>query len=196
VKTPILRLVFSLVVCLGSSSALAQNASTQSLKPNQTLGYGADQLLLFTYTQTFDCVDQPLDDLNFNGVPAQSDPSEFQIPICQAGIQPTIDPTGLHGGQNDPTEPLYVLVPMFSVDNDQNPSDAISCNGVVPGTNCGAALGHHPDPVVWCATGSIQNQATGLHAVPGWGASSRVRGNLCSVLRPRKFNERAIESNT
>jgi hypothetical protein len=140
-KTPILWLVFSLAVCLGSSSALAQDAGTQSLKPNQTLGYGADQLLLFTYTQSFDCVDQPLDDLNFNGVPAQSDPSEFQIPICQAGIQPTIDPTGLHGGQNDPTEPLYVLVPMFSVDNDQNPNDAISCNGVVPGTNCGAALG-------------------------------------------------------
>jgi hypothetical protein len=141
-KTPILRLALSLAICLGSTSALfAQNANVRSLQPNQTLGYGANQLLLFTYTQSFDCVDQPKDDLNFNGVLAQSDPSEFQIPICQAGIQPTVDPAGLHGGNNDPTEPLYVLVPMFSVDNDQNPNDAISCNGVVPGTNCGAALG-------------------------------------------------------
>jgi hypothetical protein len=30
---------------------------------------------------------------------------------------------------------------MFSVNNDQNPNDAISCTGVVPGTVCGAALG-------------------------------------------------------
>ena len=84
---------------------------------------------------------QPTDDLNFNGIPAESDPGEFQIPICQAGIQPTQDPTGLHFSKNDPTEPLYVLVPMFSVDNDQNPNDAISCTGVVAGTNCGPALG-------------------------------------------------------
>lgn len=44
-------------------------------------------------------------------------------------------------GNADPTEPLYVLVPMFSVDNDQNPDDASSCKGVVAGTNCGPALG-------------------------------------------------------
>jgi hypothetical protein len=30
---------------------------------------------------------------------------------------------------------------MFSVDNDQNPDDAISCDNVVPGTLCGAKLG-------------------------------------------------------
>ncbi|MGA7573767.1 MAG: hypothetical protein WCA97_07275, partial [Terriglobales bacterium] len=38
-------------------------------------------------------------------------------------------------------EPLYVLVPMFSVDNDQNPGSAISCKNVVKGTLCGEALG-------------------------------------------------------
>jgi hypothetical protein len=79
-------------------------------------------------------------DLNFNGTKAQSDPAEFQIPICQVGTQPSIDPSGLTGA-NDPTEPLYVLVPMFSLDNDQNPADAISCQGTVPGTICGPALG-------------------------------------------------------
>ncbi|HZR56112.1 MAG TPA: hypothetical protein VFA74_04525 [Terriglobales bacterium] len=133
---------FSVVlgICLSSMLAFSQADELPSLKPNQTLGFGDNQLLRFTYTQSFDCVDQPHDDLNFNGVLAQSDPGEFQIPICQVGIQPTIDPTGLHGA-NDPTEPLYVLVPMFSVDNDQNPNDAISCNHIVPGTTCGPALG-------------------------------------------------------
>jgi hypothetical protein len=137
--SPVSRLVGTFILGLASTLTLAQNSP--NLKPNQTLGYGANQLLLFTYTQSFDCVDQPNDDLNFNGVKAESDPSEFQIPICQAAIQPSIDPTGLNGQGQDPTEPLFVLVPMFSADNDQNANDAISCNNVVPGTNCGPALG-------------------------------------------------------
>jgi len=134
------RSTILLALCLTSLFAGAQTTQLPSLKPNQTLGFGDNQLLRFTYQQNFDCVDQPQDDLNFNGVLAQSDPSEFQIPICQVGIQPTVDPTGLHGAA-DLTEPLYVLVPMFSVDNDQNPNDAISCTNVVAGTNCGPALG-------------------------------------------------------
>jgi hypothetical protein len=129
-----------LTLCLTPLLAFAQTAPLPSLRPNQTLGFGDNQLLRFTYQQNFDCVDQPQDDLNFNGVLAQSDPSEFQTPVCQIGIQPTVDPTGLHGSA-DLTEPLYVLVPMFSLDNDQNPNDAISCTNVVVGTNCGPALG-------------------------------------------------------
>jgi hypothetical protein len=140
-KFQVLRPMGFMAVTLLSLTAFAQDNSKIALKPNQTLGYGSDQLITFTYTQSFDCVDQPTDDLNFNGIPAASDPAEFQIPICQAGIQPTQDPAGLGFGKNDPTEPLYVLVPMFSADNDQNPNDAISCTGVVTGTNCGAALG-------------------------------------------------------
>ncbi|HYB77008.1 MAG TPA: hypothetical protein VEE85_02315 [Candidatus Bathyarchaeia archaeon] len=128
----------ALLLFLGCSAM--PTLSQTSLAPNQTFGYGENQVIKFTYLQSFDCVDQPKDDLNFNGVPAESDPMEFQIPICQVGVQPTIDPTGFRGA-NDPTEPLYVLVPMFSVDNDQNASDAISCTGIVPGTRCGSALG-------------------------------------------------------
>ena len=120
-------------------SAYAQQTTPPPLATNQTLGYGNDQVLTFTYGQSFDCVDQPGWDLNFNGVKAASDPSEFQIPICQAGIQPNVGPAG--PGSKTPTEPVYVLIPMFSVDNDQNPNDAISCTGTVPGTNCGPALG-------------------------------------------------------
>jgi len=96
-------------------------ASAQ-LKPNQTNGFGNNRLVTFTYTQNFDCVDQPLLDLDFNGIPAQSDPNEMQTPICQVVTEPTEDPTG---GKIAKTAHLYVFVPMFSVDNDQNPNDTI-----------------------------------------------------------------------
>jgi len=134
------RLLWLLALAVISTLSVAQGIGSTKLKPNQTLGYGNDQLLNLSYTQNFDCVDQLSDDLNFNGIPAAQDPAEFQIPICQLGIQPSVDPTGLHGAQ-DQTEPLYVLVPMFSVDNDQNANDAIPCTGVVSGTNCGSAFG-------------------------------------------------------
>jgi len=127
------QLFLLLAVTLMSITAFAQT--------NSTLGYGDGELLRFVYTQNFDCVDQPKDDLNFNGVPAASDPGEMQIPICQVGTQPTINPPGVAGNPKYTTEPIYVLVPMFSTDNDQNPNDAISCTNVVPQTICGSTLG-------------------------------------------------------
>ncbi len=124
-------------------SSFAQTASSSSSPwlPNTTKGYGVGQVLDFVYTQNFDCIDQPQSDLNFNGIEARSDPGEMQIPICQVGTQPTINPPGQIGNPAQTTEPIYVLVPMFSTDNDQNPNDAISCTNVVPGTICGPALG-------------------------------------------------------
>jgi hypothetical protein len=134
---------FSLIrpALLAAVALLAATVSAQTLKPNQTLGYGDGQLLKFTYTQNFDCIDQPNDDLNFNGIIAAQDPAELQTPICQAGFNPSINPPGQAGNPINSTEPLYVLVPMFSVDHDQNPNDAISCRNVVHGTLCGNALG-------------------------------------------------------
>jgi hypothetical protein len=120
---------------------MAVTSMTAFGQANSTLGYGDGQLLRFLYEENFDCVDQPKSDLNFNGVPAESDPGEMQIPICQVGTQPTINPPGVRGNPKYTTEPIYVLVPMFSTDNDQNPNDAISCSNVVPGTTCGATLG-------------------------------------------------------
>jgi hypothetical protein len=131
------------MVCLAifSASAVSQANADGQLHQNQTEGFGAGKLLNFTYTQSFDCVDQPKTDLDFDKKKAQSDPDEQQIPICQAGTDPTINPPGQVGKATTTTDPLYVLIPMFSVDNDQNPNDAISCKNVVPGTICGAALG-------------------------------------------------------
>lgn len=132
-KTCVLSFIVSLtlsVLAFGQSSTLA---------PNQTNGFGNDRLLTFTYLQNFDCVDQPTLDLDFNGIKAQSDPNEMQTPICQAVTEPTQDPTG---GDLKHTAHLYVLIPMFSVDHDMDPNDAMPCpNGGRTGELCGPQLG-------------------------------------------------------
>jgi hypothetical protein len=123
------------LVCL----SFAATGFAQQLAPNQTNGFGNGRLLTFTYTQNFDCVDQPLLDLDFNGVKAQSDPNEMQTPICQPITEPTKDPAG---GDIKHTAQLYVFIPMFSVDNDQNPNDAMPCpSGGRTGELCGPQLG-------------------------------------------------------
>lgn len=130
---------FSMALLSVSLFMLAAVPASAQLKANQTNGFGNNRLVTFTYTQNFDCVDQPLLDLDFNGIPAQSDPNEMQTPICQPVTEPTEDPTG---GKIKHTAHLYVFVPMFSVDNDQNPNDAMPCpNGGRPAELCGPALG-------------------------------------------------------
>ncbi len=124
------------IVIALSGCALAQSSN---LMPNQTNGFGNNRLITLTYTQNFDCVDQPTLDLDFNGTLAQSDPNEMQTPICQPITEPTQDPTG---GDIKHTAHLYVLIPMFSVDHDTNPNDAMACpNGGRPGELCGPTLG-------------------------------------------------------
>jgi hypothetical protein len=140
-KNSFARSLYLLAAVISLTASLTLTASAQNKKPNTTQGYGNGQLLNFTYTQNFDCIDQPTSDLNFNGIIAANDPGEMQIPICQVGTQPTINPPGMKGNPAITTEPIYVLVPMFSTDNDQNPNDAISCTNVVPGTICGSTLG-------------------------------------------------------
>jgi hypothetical protein len=136
-KKPFARLWLKLII--GTSMALAASGVWAQLAPNQTRGFGNNRLVTFTYLQNFDCVDQPTLDLDFNGALAQSDPNEMQTPICQPVTEPTEDPTG---GNIKHTAHLYVFVPMFSVDNDQNPADAMACpNGGRPGELCGSALG-------------------------------------------------------
>jgi hypothetical protein len=131
-------------VCLAAAAyaaitMIAGSASAQRLAPDQTQGFGNNKLVTFTYLQNFDCVDQPKRDLDFNGILAESDPHEMQTPICQPITEPSEDPTG---GSIKNTAHLYVLIPMFSVDNDQNPNDAMQCpHAGRPGELCGAKLG-------------------------------------------------------
>jgi hypothetical protein len=155
---------------------------------NSTLGYGDGELLRFIYTQNFDCVDQPKDDMNFNGIPAASDPGEMQIPICQVGTQPSINPPGKAGDPKFTTEPIYVLVPMFSTDNDQNPNDAISCDNVVPGTTCGPALGQTlislfgALPEAFKASPKVYTQCPEPGSAPGTCTMHASRLDLAPVL--------------
>ena len=140
------------------------------LAPNQTEGFGNGRLITFTYLQNFDCVDQPLLDLDFRGGPAESDPKEMQTPICQAVTEPTKDPAG---GNIKQTAHLYVLVPMFG--NDKNPLHAMRCpNGGRPGELCGRALGNElialfgHIPEAWEAKPTVATQCPDPnHPVPG-----------------------------
>ena len=135
--TPLTDHCLMLAFCAGMIFT-ASNSSAQ-LNSNQTRGFGNGNVVTFTYLQNFDCVDEPTMDLDFNGVKAQSDPNEMQTPICQPITEPTADPAG---GDIQKTAHLYVLIPLFSVDNDQNPNDAMPCpNGGRPGELCGPALG-------------------------------------------------------
>ena len=99
----------SLLFAIGFSLLAVIPVSAQ-LAANQTKGFGNNQLVTFTYLQNFDCVDQPLLDLDFNGIKAQSDPNEMQTPICQPVTEPTEDPTG---GSIKHTAHLYVFVRCF-----------------------------------------------------------------------------------
>jgi hypothetical protein len=178
---------------LAAFALIAATASAQTLKPNQTLGFGAGQLLTFTYTQNFDCVDQPNDDLNFNGIIAAKDPGELQTPICQLGINPSIVPPGQTGNPLITSEPIYVLVPLFSVNNDQNPNDAISCDNVVTGTLCGPALGTElitlfgAVPEAYKSTPLVYTQCPEPGSAPGTCTMHASRLDLAPVLAALGF---------
>jgi hypothetical protein len=141
--------------------AFAAGSASAQLAPNQTNGFGNGRLVTFTYLQNFDCVDEPSLDLNFNGIPAASDPAEMQTPICQVVTEPSADPTG---GDLKHTAHLYVLVPMFGTDT--NPNDAMDCppGQARPGELCGvdlgnaliALFGHVPE--AWRTTPSVKTQ--------------------------------------
>jgi hypothetical protein len=93
-----------------ATSPAATASPSASLTNNQTAGFGNGKLFTFTYTENFDCVDEPGDDLNFNGIPVEMDPSEIHIPICEVGNSSVKDPTGVAVKK---TDKLYVLLPFF-----------------------------------------------------------------------------------
>lgn len=96
--------------------AAARTADPQRpIEVNQTDGYANERLTAFTYFMNFACLHEPADDLDHNGRTAAVDPDEFQRPHCAVGVQPGIDPTGKPIRE---TEKLYVIVPFFDADQD------------------------------------------------------------------------------
>lgn len=82
----------------------------KSLAPNETLGFGDNQLLVFRYRQQFDCVIGPDSDVDSIGRPADRAPGQFKSPECVIGTPSSLAPSGLPLAQ---TDPLYILVPFF-----------------------------------------------------------------------------------
>src|SRR5689334_5882549 len=110
-------LALAICACI---ALICSNASAQ-LGQNQTNSFGNNRLVTFTYLQNFDCVDQPKLDLDFNGIPI---PMKCRRRFASLSSNPRR--IQLAGTSN--TRPhLYVFVPMFSVDNDQNPNDKMPC---------------------------------------------------------------------
>lgn len=109
-----------LLLALGAFAQSNEN-NVRPLAVNQTEGFAQGQLLVFTYFQNFDCIHEPFDDLDHNGVVAAADAAEFQRPICTVGHNSSIDPTG---GPIKNTLKLYVIAPFFG--NDLNPNDAFT----------------------------------------------------------------------
>jgi len=204
------RVVRVLMAAAFAVVAAAGMARAQ-LAPNQTAGYSLGKLFTFTYTENFDCVDQPTDDLNFNGILAESDPGEFQIPICQVGDEPTRDPTG---APISTTDKLYVIVPFFSADGDTNPADAISCTGVLSGTLCGSDLGNtlislfnmipegfkqNPKVDVQCpapgeAPGTCTMHASRLDLWPVLSSLGKVSGTPANIFLPTPNHSHVIDT--
>jgi hypothetical protein len=212
-KTLVFRLMTLSAVALITASVAAQQPA--SMKANQTQGFGAAKVLEFTYTQNFDCIDQPQDDLNYNKIKAASDPGEMQTPICVVGTQPSINPPGQTGNPQKTTAPLYVLVPMFSVNNDQNPRNAISCNDVVQGTLCGQALGNtliklfgaipeafKADPLVFtqCPDATLRPGTCTMHASrldlgPALAALGLIPPPTANVFLPTPNHSHVVQDN-
>ncbi len=154
---------------LGSGSA-----PTRPIGLNQTDGFGNEKVLVFTYGQQFNCLHQPFADLNGanhngNGKVAAEDPAEFQTPQCiigttTSGSPPTIDPTG---ESIRSTQPLFVIVPFFSVGGvfqATTPTPAVDVQCPEPGPERPGITVHTTSAA--SRFGTCTMHATTLHAEP------------------------------
>ena len=100
-----------------SASSGSSADPSRPIRVDQTDGYADGGVVVFTYGQNYQCVHQPSDDRDGDGVPAAKDPGEFQKPICEVGFgtKVGIDPAGEPAGE---TEDLFVIVPFFDADHD------------------------------------------------------------------------------
>lgn len=101
------------ISCVVASAWLLLGTATAQLAPNQTEGFGKDQLLTFTYGQNFSCVTGPFNDLDHNGLIAAVDPDEFQTPHCVVAFTPATTPPGVPVKE---IQKLWVIAPFFETD--------------------------------------------------------------------------------
>ena len=108
---------FGLYGVTASASGSASADPSRPIRVDQTDGYADGSVVVFTYGQNYQCVHEPFDDRDGDGIPAAQDPDEFQKPICEVGFgtKVGIDPAGEPAGE---TEDLFVIVPFFDADHD------------------------------------------------------------------------------
>jgi len=183
--------LFMFMFVLAAAMSFAQTGTSAPLKINQTAGFGDGQKLVFTYLQSYGCVDEPFSDLNHNGKVAAEDPEEFQKPICVVGHQSSIDPAG---EEIRKTEKLWILVPFFDADHDNTAftpelRDAlISLFGFVPD-----AFDPHPGVPVQCPEpGPPQTQQTGAPGTCTMHASTVDLGPVLASLGKVPANTNVI----
>jgi hypothetical protein len=182
------------LMALGLMSFTGVPAQATGLQVNETEGFGADQLVVFTYLQNFSCIHEPFDDLNHNNKVAAIDPPEFQRPRCVVNHQPSIGPTG---ESIDTVENLWVLVPWFQV-KPEGPESAFTPDvgalvlqlfGFVP-----EAVKKHPGVPVQCpepgppetqhkgAPGTCTMHTTHLDLGPALSAQGKLPENTAFVV--------------
>lgn len=164
----------AVLLVMAGEVAAQSKAPTRPLAVNQTDGFAENQVVAFTYAESFDCLAGAFDDVDKDTQPAAVQPSEFNPGVaaagpmlgqafshCVLGFSPAVDPTGAPASG---TEELFVLVPFF----DTNPSNneaftpelqtfLINTFGFVP-----EAFKKHPDVDVQCPEpGPPRTQHTG-----------------------------------
>jgi hypothetical protein len=102
----------SMLLVVGAGANTVGRPNVQ-IAANQTDAYGDGQVIVFTYGQSFDCVDDPADNIDQVNGPSQQDPREVNGPHCAAAFDAKVDPTG---DPSNETAPLYVIVPFFETD--------------------------------------------------------------------------------
>ena len=120
-----LAATFVLYGVTASASTSATATPSRPIRADQTDGYADGRLLTFTYGQQYDCVHEPGDDRDGDGIPADRDPDEFQTPVCEVGFGTKVglDPAG---DPTSKTEPLYVIVPFFDADHDGEAANGLA----------------------------------------------------------------------
>jgi len=108
---------FALYGVTASATSSASADPSRPIRVDQTDGYADGKVVVFTYGENYQCVHEPFDDRDGDGLPAAQDPDEFQKPVCEVGFgtKVGIDPAGEPATK---TEDLFVIVPFFDADHD------------------------------------------------------------------------------
>jgi hypothetical protein len=179
---------FALYGVTASAGSGASADPSRPIRVDQTDGYADGKVVVFTYGQNYQCVHEPFDDRDGDGIPAAQDPGEFQKPVCEVGFGTNvgIDPAGKPAGK---TEDLFVIVPFFDADRDGEAAGGLAptlstvFGGLVPD-----AFDPTPGVPVQCPEpGGALSQQTGEFGTCTMHPSQIDYAQLLSEVRPDLF---------